>query len=70
MFLPSTNNSLAADLDANSLPSHSDELPPSTSANAKVFRPFCSDANSPLSQASGQADVPFSVFLGLGGRGH
>ena len=63
MFLRSTNNSLGASLDATSLPSRSDELPPSTNANAKVLRPSCSDANSLLPQASGQADVPSPAFL-------
>ena len=63
MFLHSTNNSLAASLDATSLPSHSEELPPSTSANAKVLRSSCSDASSSSHQASGQADVPSPTFL-------
>ena len=63
MFLRSTNNSLAAGLDATSLASHSDELSPSTSANAAALRPSCSDTNSPLIQASGQADVPSPAFL-------
>ena len=62
MFLRSSNNSLVAGLDATSLASHSDELSPSTSAKAEVLRPSCSDTNSPLLQASGQADgrpLPF-----------
>ena len=63
MFLRSTNNSLAAGLDATSLPSHSKDLPPSTSANAEVLYPSCSDAHSPLPQASGQVDVPSPAFL-------
>lgn len=63
MFLRSTNNSLGAGLDATSLPSRSDELPPLTNANAEVLRPSCSDANSLLPQASGQADVPSPAFL-------
>ena len=65
MFLRSTNNSLAASLDATSLPSHSEELPPSTSANAKDLRPSCSDAYSSSHQASGQADAPSPTFLAL-----
>ena len=63
MFLRSTNNGLAAGLDATSLPSHSDKLSPSTSANAEVFRPSCCNANGPLLEASGQADVPSPAFL-------
>ena len=63
MFLRSTNNSLAAGLDATSLPSQSEDLPPSTSANAKVLRPSSSDAHSPLPQASRQVDVPSPAFL-------
>ena len=63
MFLRSTNNSLAVGLDATSLPSQSEDLPPSTSANAKVLCPSCSDAHSPLPQASRQDDVPSPAFL-------
>ena len=62
MFLRSTNNSIAAGLDVTSPPSHSDNLPPSTSVNAEVLASSCSDANSPLPQASGQA-VPSPAFL-------
>ena len=63
MFLRSTNNSLAASLDAASPPSLSEELPPSMSANAEVLRPSCTDASSSSHQASGQADVPSPTFL-------
>lgn len=65
MFLRSTNNNLAAGLDATSLPSHSDEFPPSTSANAEVLCPSCSHSNSPLPQASRQVDVQSPAFLAL-----
>ena len=63
MFLRSTNNGLAAGLDTTSLPSHSEELPPSTSANAEALCPSSSDANSSLHQASGQTDVLSPTFL-------
>ena len=63
MPLRSTNNSTAAGLNASSPPSRSDDLPPSTSANAEVLRPSCSAAISSLPQASGQADVPSPAFL-------
>ena len=63
MFLRSTNNSLAAGLDATSLSGQSEDLPPSTSADVEVLCLSCSDAHSPLPQASGQADVPSPAFL-------
>ena len=65
MPLRSTNNSTAAGLDASSPPSCSDDLPPSTSANAEVLHPSCSDAHGSLPQASRQADVPSPAFLAL-----
>ena len=64
MFLRSTNNSLVAGLDATSLSGQSEDLPPSTSANAEILRPSSSDAHIPLPQTSRQADVPFPAFLG------
>ena len=63
MFLRSTNNSLAAGLDATSLSGQSEDLPPSTSADAEVLRPSCGAAHSPPPPASGQADVPSPAFL-------
>ena len=63
MFLRSTNNSLAAGLDATSLSGQSEDLPPSTSTDAEVLGPSCSDAHSPPPQASGQADVQSPAFL-------
>ena len=65
MFLHSTNNNLAAGLDATSLPSHSDELPPLTRANAEVLCPSCNHSNSLLPQASRQLDVQSPAFLAL-----
>jgi len=63
--LRSTNNSLAAGFDATSLSGKSEHFPLSTSANAEVLCPSCSDAHSPLPQASRQADVPSPAFLAL-----